>query len=54
MSPAEGFQLGVTRVAAMCPTPTQSTSAEEDEFLKPAQAEESVTWSKETGADLLF
>lgn len=59
---SEDFQLGVTRAApAVDPvskTPESSNTnggeLEQDEYLKPAEESETVAWSAETTADLLF
>lgn len=53
----EGFQLGVTRaVSSPLPSPKSEASAElgEEDYLKPAEDDEVVTWSAGKTADLLF
>ena len=51
------FELGVSRLTPAAPTarPSDPTSSEDpEEFLKPADESETVTWSSETSADILF
>ncbi|XP_069689492.1 uncharacterized protein bif [Periplaneta americana] len=60
---SEDFQLGVTRAAPLLPPRTTEIAAssdskskgeEEEDYLKPAEDSETVTWSSETASDLLF
>lgn len=59
---SEDFQLGVTRAAALLLSHTTDVSQsshhermeEEEDYLKPAEDSETVTWSAETASDLLF
>jgi hypothetical protein len=60
---SEDFQLGVTRAAPLLPTRATDMSEssgskqkdeEEEDYLKPAEDSETVTWSSETASDLLF
>lgn len=59
---SEDFQLGVTRAASLLLPHTTDVSQssysermeEKEDYLKPAEDSETVTWSAETGSDLLF
>ncbi|XP_064103880.1 uncharacterized protein LOC135213705 isoform X2 [Macrobrachium nipponense] len=52
------FELGVSRTApsvqASPPTPPVQTERSEEEYLRPADESETVTWSAESTSDMLF
>ncbi|XP_068220959.1 uncharacterized protein [Palaemon carinicauda] len=52
------FELGVSRTAptvqATPPTPPVPTERAEEEYLRPADESETVTWSAESTSDMLF
>nr|CAD7438449.1 unnamed protein product [Timema bartmani] len=53
----ENFQLGITRATPPPPVPSPPPARDADdleEYLKPALDEDTVPWSTETAADLLF
>ena len=51
------FQLGVTKAPQPPTTPPKSESNktnDDDEYLRPADENNTIVWSSETAADLLF
>ncbi|XP_043243132.1 proteoglycan 4-like [Amphibalanus amphitrite] len=55
LSTGADFELGVSRLTPAAPTARPAENPEDgDQFLKPADESETVTWSSETSADILF
>lgn len=57
VSMTSDFQLGVTKAPQPPPNPPpreNNKTNEEDEYLRPADENNTIVWSSETAADLLF